>query len=376
MVSGPHHATETLLRDTESVADAAERLRDSLDGAAADRDYAVEALERAGTSQEERAGAYRAFMFQELGADAQPEEQERAADDVIALAATDLKIGGVLVAAGNAVGETGPPGDPALLDTALSELRTSTYELERAARSADGRHFAFVDEAAPPARAVDRAEAIAAFRAAADEVLEALVGGVQGTAGKVIDKLPWARAVEALGSLGGSGPALPKVGRLLRLGLRKVEAALDALSRLVGRDALGAIKERIQALLEKAREGVVRQAAQALLDVEGARAHVAAALTGDLRVDAVNDGTDALAQLESGFKGKSRYLDYAVGAAGLLGTLGSATGHPGLLIASAAALVLTLAVSVLLAMDHADAAHGLRLVPGVREIADGLRDSR
>jgi hypothetical protein len=315
-------------------------------------------------------------MFQELDADAPPEAQERAAEDVIALAATDLKVGSVLVAAGDAVGEAGRPGDPELLDAALSDLRASTYELERAVASTDGRHFAFMDEPPPPARAADPAAAIAAFRAAVDEVLEALVSGVQGTAGKVIDKLPWAKAAAALGALGEAIPSVAKGGRLLRLGLRKVEAALDALSRLVGRDVLGAIRARIESLLEKAREGVVREAARALLDVEGARAYVAAALTGDLRADAVNGATDALARLESGFKGKMRYLDYAVGAAGLLGTLGTATGHPELLVASAAALVLTLAVSVVLAMDHADAAHALRLVPGVREIADGLRDGR
>jgi len=353
------------------VAFAAERLRRDFSGDAGAREYAIARLEDAGDRHETDAAELRRFMFDEP-APGEPPPPPPPPEAVLALAAADLQVGSVLIAAADATGQGGAGTSPEALDAALAELGAARRGMlaDADAIRAGGR-FAF-DEP-PVAAAAAGAEPAAEFEGRAEAALDVVLAGLAGTAEKVIDKFPWAERASAVAALGRAVPTVPRIGRLMTLGASKIRAAFDALARLVDSRALQAIRDKVDAFLEQSRGRLVRATVEQLVDARGVRTHVNGAITSpSFDPTAVPAASVALDDLGAGFRGKLRYLNYGVAASGLLGTVGTLTGRLELVAASAAALVLTLAVATLVALDHADSTRLLNLVAGIRRISDGV----
>src|SRR5439155_25859634 len=117
----PRDSVSEYVSRTESVLYAAERLRDAL-RTPGSVEGAVDRLAGNARLHEEQAEGQRAFMFEELDVARDAAEASRSVDEVLAVALADLDVGNMLLAAGQAVGETPEPGDSATLDHAVRDL--------------------------------------------------------------------------------------------------------------------------------------------------------------------------------------------------------------------------------------------------------------
>src|SRR5688572_14711293 len=97
------------LRSTSDVLSAGRKLQRKLDADVVTRTSAIKELETSGTGQDTGVTSYRAFMFSALGETktTQKKKRQKISDDILATVVADLQVGGVFVAAGEAVGEAG-----------------------------------------------------------------------------------------------------------------------------------------------------------------------------------------------------------------------------------------------------------------------------
>ena len=182
--------------------------------------------------------------------------------------------------------------------------------------------------------------------------------------------------------LGEAGAQLPKIGRLIRQGLRKLQGAINALVQLLGNDALTKIKEKLQEVWTDLQAG---KQASGVLDGRTPSRRLERGLTEtlgaeDLDLVALDAGSEELAAFAGEVQGAcSGPLRGALAAVTLLGTIvvwgGWVAGRP-LALATAFALVLIVAAVVLIGMDYADSGSVLRRVRGVGEIIGGMRPAR
>jgi hypothetical protein len=321
-----------------------------------------------------------AFMFEELAdTDRQPEVRAAAADDVLSVAASDLQVGVVLFAAGQAVGEvsaseaTTPEaaGSRARdnLDTAIAELGAATREF--AGETERSSLHAFAAEAVPHPSA-DLPSAIATFEGQASATLDLVTTELGGVVGKVADKISIKDLADAIADIGPNLPTIDAIGRLISLAVKKVVKAFKALASFIGEQAFEALRDPVTKLIEKLRDQGFRAILAALVGVESTMAYVRAAVSAPgVELTALDRGTADLIALGPRYKRSVKYINLAIGA----GVLLNAVAGPTLGILSTvgiALLVLSLLVAVAIAKDFADSENWLQFVRGVREITDGV----
>jgi len=382
------HTSDYLL-SAQSVLYASRRLRNVLDADRATLEYAITRLERAAQQYEDGGTGYRAFMFSELETTPEAEKatRERLTEDALASVLTDLQVANVLMAAGLTLGETGEKIEPRRLDEALLGLENTTRIIERSLASplaegaAPGR-FGFTEEVAVPEaiQSADLPSAIETFRSRSDETLTTLVNETQGvvTSGvTALSRIDQEKVVAALSNLGLQIQALPKVGRLFRQGVEKLEGAIDALIRLLGSEALAQIKAKVEEVWRKVQEGeYVAQALEWAFGVEATRTHIAEILHSEgLKPEALDEASNALDRLAIKFEENMAMVQGLMSAVTLAGTVLALTplAGPELALLTASAYVLILAAVILIGMDYADSGRILQRVPGVGEIASSVR---
>ncbi len=372
------------LPSARSVLFAGQRLRDVLGDDTATLQFAVGQLEdAAGRHQSSRLG-YRDFIFSELGSTDDVEVRERIVEDSLASALADLDVANVLLASGHAVGEVGEPAASENLNEALARLSATAGAIERSkgGSGASVARFGFSEPAALPAvgPAADLGSALATFRRLTDETLEGLVAATESVVrgvSKALSELDTQKVLGALTSLGAQVPPLPRMGRLIRLGLNKLEAALDTLIRLLGDDLLAQIKQRIEEFWNRVMEGetVTRTVAWAL-DVEGARAFVTELLQDSQNFDpaAVERAGDELGQLGLRFADTMKLAERMASAVTLAWAILALTpvAVASLAGAVASSYALILATVIVLGRDYTDTGSLSQRVPGVREIARSI----
>lgn len=175
----------------------------------------------------------------------------------------------------------------------------------------------------------------------------------------------WSRLSEKL-NLGGIG------GRLIRLGLRALEAALDALHRLVPMPALLAVRDQIRTLGETLKSDTPAvEVARWALSVEA----TAVAVEADLARDELQAGRLALAaaSLDDLAARCERLMRLAAGASVAVVGVGAVTGFlhvaiPHFAIVLATAQLLVLGTALVLGRDFVDSASGIGWVRGVRVV--------
>jgi hypothetical protein len=362
---------------TESVLYAAERLRDAVASGSSVED-AVDRLERNANLHEEQAVSQRAFMFDELEAAPGPAETSQAMDEALAVALADLEVGNVLLAAGAAVGETQARSDSATLDRAVRDLGRTTDLLRRGSQGAmDERRFAFEEDAGGEAvHSADGAAALATFAARSRETLDDVVRGTSDIASSVIDQLSKLKIDDVRKALStvGESQVLPKLGRLVRLGARKIDAAISALLKLLGRESVKRARSAVEEFVDKAQpQGVRLTVVEMVLGVAETRKAVDAVVDRpDHDADALDRASDELARVRAAFATKKKFFEGISSAIALAGTIGTVIFGPPVAVFSATAFVLVLAGAFLVAMDFADSRDILRRVRGVGEIALAL----
>jgi hypothetical protein len=207
-------------------------------------------------------------------------EAPETTEELLAGALVELHVASVLMATGHAADEGGPPGDQELMARAVNELAGTLEALDRE-RAGSGR-LGFVAAAPAPRQSPDAETAIARLRADVD----AMLGAVMKRSAEVITELVGElgkllpdRVSEAMARIGGELDSLPKLGRIVRIGLRKLEKVLNLLSRLISVDVGDWVRVQLQRLWDHARSGeLVVTFLDNVLDVEGARRYVQNAL--------------------------------------------------------------------------------------------------
>ncbi|GIF64211.1 hypothetical protein Ais01nite_22460 [Asanoa ishikariensis] len=295
-------------------------------------------------------------------------EAERTTTDpetLLAVVAGQLRLGEVALAAGAATGET--EQTTPTLDTALADLRSTTLTLDEPAR-----HQAFAQS-----RLVshDLPEAVETLRERLGGTLDAIATGtadvVAGPLKSIAGKAPaqWKEAWDKVSKqlfLDNIG------GRLVRLGLRALSAALDALRRLVDATWLETARDRLVALADRAGEaGAGAALLGGVIGAERAREEADTLLTATgLDLGRLDGGTEALAALADRFDsviGKLALAQAAVGGIFVVqGHFGLAV--PWLPLALLGAELLIGAVAVVLAIDYIDTTVSVGRVRGARLI--------
>ena len=363
------------LSNAQSVLAAGRRLRAQMDSPVAERRFAVQRLEEAAAESDAAGGRLRAFMFEEAGegtaATASP-------DDALALITTDIHIANVLIAAGQTIDEgDGITLPPALLDEALVRLDGANRTLSRAAAQSGTFHFS---EDATPVEAPDDESALESFRQATTDTLNTVVTELEKVARAVVEsmsKLPIDKVATAIAALGSTGDALPRIGRLLRQGIEKLESALNALMKLLGSDALKAVRERVEKLWLKMKEGeALSQLLRGALHIDDTQAFVNRILaSGTIARASLNTGSTALVQLSKDFEAKmSSARTLSSGAAFATGVLLLTPMAPQAALFAAGMHAVILAGVLLIALDYTDSGT-LTWVRGVRDVTSSLQVS-
>jgi hypothetical protein len=389
MTSNHAVLTSDYLLSTQSVLNAGNRLRNLIDADRATLEYAITRLERAAQQHEDGGTGYRAFMFSELetATEADKAMRERLTEDALASVLADLQVANVLIAAGQTLGETGERAEPRLLNEALLRLENTTRTIEQSlasplAEGVEPGRFGFAEEVAAPetVQSADLPSAIETLKSRSDETLTALVNETQGVMTSVLtalDKIDKAKVTAALSNLGFQVQALPRVGRLFRQGVEKLEGAIDALIRLLGSEVLAQIKAKVEEIWQKVKKGeYIAQTLKWAFGVEATRTHIAEILGSEgLERAALDEASNALSQLVIKFKENMAMAQGLTSAVTLAGTLLALTplAGPELALVTASAYVLILAAVVLIGMDYADSGRILQRVRGVGEIADSVR---
>jgi hypothetical protein len=374
----PQAVNDDYVASTQEVLLAAKRLRSNLNKDIGSREFAVTQLEQAVKQQDAQGTSIRAFMFAEP-ADPEPDAVVPTVEDALQSIEIDLGVANLLLAAGATLGETGQKAPPQVLDEAVLQFETRTQGMEQAGNLS---RFGFEDSAAAPAivTSADLPTALENFRKQAEETLSQLVSDAQMVIGTIAEQLSNAggeQVLDAIGKLNTGVKDLPKIGRLFRQGIEKIEQAIDALIRFLGSDVLESAKGTIETFWREVKEGKqVEGLLGRAFGIDTTRAHITSILgVGGLKTEALDRATGALKHLSSRFKGDmetARGIVTIVSIGGTVLALVPAIGPQAVLVALVLD-ALVLAWVLALGADYADHGDVLRRVAGVRKVADRAR---
>jgi hypothetical protein len=354
---------ERLARSALAVVDAGHQLRAALPdpvekAAAADR--------LAATIERSLAILTRAETIAFAAEDAATEIAAEQPEDVLGLVAGKLRIAEVALAAGAAVDDRAPDADRGLAE-ALASLRVTAHALER---PGDVRAFA----AAAKQVSADLPSASATFQQTVTETLDSITTRASGTLTgplRTLGKLSPEAARRAWEQAKARLPLDNLGGRLVRLGVRALASALQALNRLLKAEWLESARRKLIELSDRVADyGAVPAALGWVLGVAAVNADVAAAVARPgLEIDRLDAGSDALRTLAVRF-GEAMDLvalaQSAVGGIGAVKLIGLAIPH--LTAVLMGAELLLGAVVVVLALDYVDSPPITGWVEGARAI--------
>jgi hypothetical protein len=394
------------LRNTRDVVAAAQRVRHSLGASPEVLEEAVQFLEQAALGGQGGVSAFQAFRFREAEG-AEPAVVERGS---LAVALTEIEAGNVLIASGQAarevplsashpVGPVQPPpfpspptpaGDkpapsaPTPVPGASPEesLDESIRRLESAAGLFEpeaGGLFAFTEAGqTPPSTPMDADS----FGTEAKGTLTQIVSEAAKTVGSVlgeVEKLGLERIGEALGRLGEHMPSLERAGRLIRLGIEKVRAAVEWLANAIGTDLLAKVRGEVIGFWEKLKSGeAAAEVLKALYGTVAAGVEIDQILArDDLLAERMSPGYTELEGVRSTFRADmdiARRMTTAVTVCGGLLAMIPALGSNALIFA-ASIDALILGVVVVIGRGYTNVGLPLSRTTGVLAITRGLAPS-
>lgn len=361
---------------TIDVISAGRNLQMSLQAGALDISDAISELESAANVQDQAAQSYRAFMFASLE-NAEPAEkvqQEKIRRDLFATSLSELQVGSVLVAAGQAVGEAGG-----------SQVKDGKASLDRVLKA--------VDQAGPADTSITQTNLIQSpnptsgintFRSVSDEAMKTFVTELRQVAASVIEALKAPlKQMDISDAIARIGAPLADLGRitarLINKGVQKIKDAVDFLTKVVGSEMLENIKGRIRELWDeigkKKSDELIDQVLAKFIGIGATEKIINEALARALTEQALDEASDQVSQLTQSYKDKMKMARTAITTvslvAGVLFFIPGA-GHNAALVAAGAYLIV-LSGALLVAQDYCDSGHGLNWVHGVGSVAGSLR---
>lgn len=376
------------VRETESVISAARQVRNALGRDPALVETAVDMLEQAASHHEHQGAQSRRFMFQALEDPAlDVAEKETATEDALVEMLMDLEVANVLIAAGAASGEAGPPVEAKGLDEAVLRLENTMQAVQRSedkaqATGAHGRRFAPDRDARGPRsiRSKDRAAAVNAYQSMAEEALDHIVKEASAVVtGIVADlkKLDSADVISAISELGQKSELLAGFGRLIRQGLDKIQKVIDGLVALLGAGNLKKVREQVGELWSRISEdGAIAGALRFVFGVDGTRRLVEETLRSDGLSHAQLDAASGeLLALMDRFGSNMEIAARITKGITVSGSLLALIAVPQVTLVAASAYAMVLGGVVLLGLDYADSGRIFQRTRGVGRITIDLRSA-
>lgn len=297
-------------------------------------------------------------------------------EDALSGVLLDVQAANVLLSAGIALNEHGGGSKTSFLHDSMAEVGNSraivTQNLEARAK----REFA-------PASGVKSSTLEAAkktFSDNAEGVLKDIVDDAAAVVGDVLEKLQQfdgAKIAEGIQKLGESFQVISAAGKLIQRGLDMLKNALDALSKLFGKEVLASAEKKVGEIWKKFQSGeYTRDVLTRIFDVKGMQAHIVAVLTqADLDIASIDSATNDLPGLSDKYKSNMKLFRSLMSAVALAGGI-IAFLHlaaPLIPLAMAGVYIALIAAAVLVGMDYSDSGRILRWVRGVGEIANGIK---
>lgn len=301
------------------------------------------------------------------GAVASPEEELR-------LAAADAELARVLLAASEAVGETGSPAPAASL---RSEVQAASDRLESLSRTESAARLGFSAQR-HQAPSSDLTTAATTFKAEAEATLEKIVDETDAIVTKALKKLgdQQEQLVAAFTHVSGLFDAVSSGANLLKRGLDKLLSALRRFYEFATRLPL----DELTGYFDKLRErfGATRPPVEYILDTPGARRELSALqIASPVTIETIDSASAEMRALAERFAALAGHAQAVAAVVGFAATLVAAkfTG-PAAPLAIPATYAVIIAGLIVIGRDYMDSGNTFRTVRGVREIARGLGPER
>ena len=213
------------LTSAELVIQAGQQLQRLLDKPKM-RKFAIDQLEQAAQGYGNEGTTYRNFMFTELESD--KADKEPAVQGTLVNVLSDIQVANVLIASGQAVGETGQEQDPEILQQYLQQLEETTQRIRQTLAN-------FTEDSSTSnnrdLRELFRENSNETLNTFVDEAGE-VVTSIFGELSKNKDKLNIGNLLTRLAP--DIVNQLSEVGRLIRKGVQLIKEAFNSLLRLLG----------------------------------------------------------------------------------------------------------------------------------------------
>jgi hypothetical protein len=345
---------------TDAVLAAGYKIRDGRSDPAR-VDYATDLLTRRLEASLTTFGPAQTQGFDNLGGT----EHAESVEDALTIAASQLSMAAVALAAD--VESGGPHPD---FDVALDDLTATNATLKRLVSPATTQGFETATTASP-----DLASAVKNLTGATESTLDKISTDGANLCERVVKSLPevlpaikntWEAISNAL-HLDGLGDQL---SRLAKLSLRLVAAALDRLAAMIPGNFVTGARDRVAALATRLDDNEPAAAVfGSILDVPGLQQDVGTRLKrGGLDKAKLDRGTGQVTALAEQY---GRYIGIASNVAGALKVLHNFSGLlvgvvPQFAVATASAHVLVLVAVVAISLDFLDTGTQIGVVRGVR----------
>jgi hypothetical protein len=291
------------------------------------------------------------------------------AEDVFSRILLELQSANALMAAGMAMNEHGAGAEPRFLNDAVAQIRSTSSDL--AAHMAKSTKLQFAPATKP---SVTPEDALRLFGDSARRTLESIAGGTESVISSAFSKLKdvdQSKVSQAIDDLGKSFQVVATAGKLIRRGLEKLKAVLEALSNLFGTDAMAEIKAKVREIWQKvaADKTLVRN----IIGTAAAQRQVGAfAAQPGLKISSLDDISRQLALLEDRFQGKRNILNgletavvVAMGIVGALQVFGLWAAAPWVVLAAAGAYAAIIGGALLVGMNYTGSRRLFGWTPGV-----------
>jgi hypothetical protein len=270
--------------------------------------------------------------------------------DALAAAMLELQSANLLMSAGIAKNEHGAGANDKPLRVTLADISTTRTSVQT------GATFGFAASSKPSATLE---EAAALFRTNAGKALDAITDGtvsIINSAAEQLKKMDGAKVLEAIDRLGQSFEVGAAAGRLIRQGIEKLKAVLDALSGLFSPEAFAAIKAKVQEIWKKIVSNEYTKAAvRWMLDADDLQQQAEKiAASSNVTIASLDTASRGLAMLDDDYQrllnvlnGIVAAITVAMGILALLHMLG-----PYLALAGGFAYVCVLGAAILAGMSY------------------------
>lgn len=394
-------ATIEYLQSTKGVIGAVDMLKTAISGGdTAEIDLASELLVSSTDSYSGNTSKYERFGFDALAIPGlETADRERVKEDLLANALVDLEVANVLIIAGRVAGESGETIQIQELDDARQQLEDVTnvvaLPMSKAAPASAGQaRFGFdeVPQAHTMEASIDAKSAKEKFALQS----EALFDSLSAETKKVIQEttsslngLDSDKLNEALGLVGQTFKSLPQIGKLISRGIELVNQAMEKLTKLIGAENLGLVKDKAKEIAERIKSGDLLDDFLAYSfgrknTSKYIQEKLEKSVTGQAKID---EGTKQLADLQTRFAErlalaqriikleKNAYAQVVAvcQAVALIPGLNlqiPATTIPTATLVFVASCLVAIGFAVLTGMDFADGSKVFVFVPGLIEVTD------